>query len=418
MVTSRLFVGIDWGNQHHAVCVVDEQGRVMARFEVTHDLDGIDELTVRLAKAGGIPTIAIERPEGLLVDELVTRGFQVRFINPLQVESLRTARRVAKQKDDRFDALLLAKWLRQEEELFVVVPSLPAEVVALRRMARLHSTLVIDVTRHDLRGRAALAEYYPNFLQVSEDLSHDWVRALFRLAPNPSKAQKVSPTAVARILKAGRVTRWTAQGVVDQLRQPALVASSGLAAGAEDVARYAVEALDVVAPRARAQERALSSAVAEMAGAASPRPADGTATWAEVATAVRSMPGVGGKIGATLIGEAAETLRSGVYQRVRSLAGSAPVTDASGRRSGKSARVFMRRACNRRLRKVLHPWADSAARADPIWKGRLAQLLARGHTPARAKRQLVDRLLRVLCALVRTGTTYDATRLAEVAPTP
>ena len=50
---STFFAGLDWASQTHAVCIIDAQGAVRERFDVTHDAAGLE--TVKpgaLAEAG------------------------------------------------------------------------------------------------------------------------------------------------------------------------------------------------------------------------------------------------------------------------------------------------------------------------------------------------------------------------------
>ena len=78
------FAGLDWGNERHAACVVDAEGKVVARLDVPHDDAGLTNLRTVLAKIAPsekIP-IAIERPSGLLVDTLVDAGHTVVPIHP------------------------------------------------------------------------------------------------------------------------------------------------------------------------------------------------------------------------------------------------------------------------------------------------------------------------------------------------
>jgi hypothetical protein len=59
----KYFAGLDWGSSSHAVCVVDQAGRIVVRTEVRHDATGLAALQRelrRLAPIGEIP-IAIER---------------------------------------------------------------------------------------------------------------------------------------------------------------------------------------------------------------------------------------------------------------------------------------------------------------------------------------------------------------------
>jgi hypothetical protein len=86
-----VFVGVDWGNGAHAVCVIDSKGAVLERFQIGHDRDGLQTLIARLNKHGspGDIPIAIERPTGLLVDALVEAGFRVTPIHPNVVKACR-----------------------------------------------------------------------------------------------------------------------------------------------------------------------------------------------------------------------------------------------------------------------------------------------------------------------------------------
>ena len=65
-----LFGGLDWASAKHAICVIEQDGRVRARLEVPHTAAGLEELLDelrRLARPSELP-IAIERPSGVLVD--------------------------------------------------------------------------------------------------------------------------------------------------------------------------------------------------------------------------------------------------------------------------------------------------------------------------------------------------------------
>ena len=80
------------------------------------------------------------------------------------------------------------------------------------------------------------------------------------------------------------------------------------------------------------------------------------------------------------------------------------------RRSGKGLVVFMRKACNPRLRNVAYHWARVAAQCDPNWRARYAALRARGCSHGRACRGVADSLLRVAVAMLKTRTLYDPAR--------
>ena len=69
-----VFVGVDWGNAHHQLCVLDAAGRIIEQGKVMHDVAGLLELTGRLGRHTPVAGIAIERSEGLLVETPAAAG--------------------------------------------------------------------------------------------------------------------------------------------------------------------------------------------------------------------------------------------------------------------------------------------------------------------------------------------------------
>ena len=120
-------------------------------------------------------------------------------------------------------------------------------------------------------------------------------------------------------------------------------------------------------------------------------------------TILRSLPGLGRIVLATLLAEAWQALQRRDYHALRCWSGVAPVT----KRSGKSRLVFRRYACHPRLREAIYHWARRAVQLDATTKAKYASLRARGHTHARALRQVADRLLAIACAMLANQTLFD-----------
>jgi len=102
--------GIDWASEAHEVCV-SEEGRMNERFSATHDERGITALAGKLLRLG-VCRVAIERPDGILVERLLAAGLEVLAIHPNQVKAARARFAVAHGKSDRFDAYVLAELAR------------------------------------------------------------------------------------------------------------------------------------------------------------------------------------------------------------------------------------------------------------------------------------------------------------------
>lgn len=68
--------GIDWASEEHAVCVLTGDGEVLHEGTVRHDEAGLAKLC-RLLRGLEADRVAIERPDGVLVDRLVAAGLVV-----------------------------------------------------------------------------------------------------------------------------------------------------------------------------------------------------------------------------------------------------------------------------------------------------------------------------------------------------
>src|SRR3954453_18876946 len=111
--SSRPTAGIDWASQDHAVAIVGGDGVELDRFGVPHTAAGLRRLLRRLSR-GGVVEVGIERPDGPVVDALLEAGLTVLVISPNQLKNLRGRYGSAGNKDDRFDAFVLADTVRTD----------------------------------------------------------------------------------------------------------------------------------------------------------------------------------------------------------------------------------------------------------------------------------------------------------------
>ena len=78
------------------------------------------------------------------------------------------------------------------------------------------------------RVRQQLWRYYPQLLALNEDVTVEWILALWTMAPTPAKAARLRETTVARLLGRHRIRRLDAASVLDVLRQPAITVAAGV----------------------------------------------------------------------------------------------------------------------------------------------------------------------------------------------
>jgi Transposase len=97
------YAGIDWASQTHDVLVADEMGEELLSATYAHDEKGLTALCRVLVRLE-VVLVAIERPDGLLVDRLLDAGLRVLALHPNKVAAARDRLRVSGGKSDRFDA--------------------------------------------------------------------------------------------------------------------------------------------------------------------------------------------------------------------------------------------------------------------------------------------------------------------------
>ena len=404
------FVGIDWAAQEHVVSLYDGAGNKIGQRKFSHGGTGLTDMIAWLLKAsGGEPGeihVGIETPHGPIVEALLERRFNVYSINPKQLDRFRDRFTVAGAKDDSRDADVLSDSLRTDMRAFRKLSIADPLIVELREWSRIDEELKVEHGRLTNRLKHQLWRYYPQMLELADDVGAKWFLELFEAVPTPEKAANVREKTIARILKNHRIRRFDAAHVLAELRKPALAVAPGTIEAATAHIRSLIGRIRIIngqlADAGQQLDRLckkLSEPVADEDGEAAP----GQKPEQRDAAILDSLPGVARTVLATLLAEAPDTLQRRDYHALRALCGSAPVT----RRSGKSRMVVRRYACNHRLRNATYHWAQNAIQHDHTSREKYDALRARGHGHARALRSIIDRLLSVACAMLDSGTLFD-----------
>jgi len=405
--TFQLFVGIDWATEAHQVCALNAHGEVVGERSVIHAAPAVNELVTWLLQlVGGSPAavaIAIEVPRGPLVETLLGRGLTVFSLNPKQLDRFRDRYFPAGAKDDRRDAFVLASSLRTDRPCFRAVRSDDPDILRLRDLSRLEEELGSSFHRYSSQLREQLHRYYPQLLALCPSADEPWLWTLLEMAPTAAKAQRLSAARIEKLLRAHRIRRVQPSEVLEQLRAPSFPLAPGTIEAASEHALLLLPHLRLLAGQ-RAQLAIRIQAVLDQLATSSE--ADADKRQHRDVTIILSLPGVGRVVAATMLAEAAQALGERDYHALRAYAGIAPVT----RQSGKKAVVLMRRGCNGRMRNAAYHWARVSVQRDPVSRQHYHRLRARGHSHGRALRGVADRLLAMLCAMLRRRTLFDPKR--------
>lgn len=399
------FAGVDWASEMHQACLSDARGRKLGERSFRHSGAGLAEMADWILELSETVAhdvdVAIEVPHGPVVESLIERGFRVHAINPKQLDRFRDRFSPAGAKDDSRDAEVLADALRTDPHCFRCLAPVDPVVIELREWSRIAEDLTQERTRLANRVREQLWRYYPQILDVTDDVAAPWFLELWSRVPTPKAARRVREDTIAKLLKRYRIRRIDAASLVERLRAPAIAVAPGTTEAATGHIKAVAVRLALVNRQIDDAYRRLDRLTRRLADSGEAGP--GQTEEQRDVTILASLPGIGRIVLATLLAEAFDPLRRRDYHALRCLCGVAPVT----RRSGKSKIVLRRLAAHVRLSNAVYHWARVAVQHDPRSRAKYAALRARGHGHARALRSVADRLLAVACAMLESQTTFD-----------
>ena len=375
---TTIFAGLDWASRFHAVCVIDEHGRVRLQFEVEHNAAGLAALVRRL-RAAGVQAIAIERPSGLIVDALVEAGFSVVPIHPNIVKATRPRYRSHGGKSDASDAYLLADLLRTDGHRFQPLRAQSDDIRALRALVRGRDDLVATRVQLANQLRSLLQSFWPGAAEVFADVDSPIALAFVQRYPTPESAVRLGPKRMAAFCAQHAYSgRRSPDDLLQRLRQSAQTILGELE-------------IDAKGEMVLALARTLSTLV-EQIRLASSRIEHHIAAIDD-GRIIMSFPRAGRLCAAQILSEVGSVReRFDSDEHLAAEAGVAPVTY----QSGKSKAVTFRWACNHRLRAALTCLADNSRHASD-WAAQVyAKARARGCDHPHAIRILARAWLRVI----------------------
>jgi transposase len=389
------FLGIDWGEHHHDLCLLDQDGAVLAARRIGDGLAGVGELHALVAAHAQDSTqvaVGIETDRGLLVGALLAAGYQVYAVNPQVVGRYRGRHGSSRAKSDRGDAKVLADLVRTDRHNHRPVAGDSPQVEAVKVLARAHQNLIWSRRRHVNALRSALREFYPGALAaLGTQLAEPEALAVLALTPTPEQGRRLTRAAVRQALvDAGRRRNLQTRVVAvhDALAAPQLAAPEPVAAAYREV----VDALVAVLRSLNAQVAALEEQLTSQFGIHPD------------AAILRSQPGLGVVLGARVLAEFGDDPdRYRTAKGRKAFAGTAPVTRSSGLRTV----VVARAACNQRLVDACYLWAFAALTASPGARRCYDAHRARGASHHQALRALGNRLVGILHGCLAHRQAYQ-----------
>lgn len=388
--SAPVFAGVDWAENNHVACLVDAGGDVVDRVTVSHDKAGIARLITVLGGAR-VAGVGIERGDGPLVTALLAAGLTVFVIAPSQVKALRSRYGSAGNKDDRFDAFVLADVVRTDQRR--LAPLLPdgQDTQTLRALVRARKDLVEHRLAVANQLRAHLLTVLPAVVGLFAELDSPVSRAFIADFGTQDQidaltAEQLQPWLLARHyrVKPAAVLLTRVHAAAPGIAGPAGKALAG-------VTHAYLAALNTVMTQIDALEQQITTALAAHPDAA----------------IFTSLPRAGTVRAARLLAEIGDCRAR--FPTAASLAGLAGVSPST-RQSGNTRIVAFRWAVDKQLRDAVCNFAGDTRLANPWAADLYQQARARGKTHNHAVRILARAWLTIIYKCWTTNTPYQPTQ--------
>src|SRR3989454_1875918 len=392
--TFAAFVGIDWADAKHDVCLQAAGSTKRECFQLTHTPEAIDAWvsTLRTRFNGHPIAVCLELNKGPLVSALRKYDFLVLFpINPITVARYREAFTPSRAKDDPTDAALQLELLcTHRDKLQPLTPQSPT-MRALEQLVEHRRRVVGDKVRLTNRLTSTLKNYFPHALQWFQDKDTLLFCDFLSRWPTLKAAQLARRSTLETFFRDHHVR---SSDVIDK-RIHAIHTASPLTIDEGVIAPHAL-LVQALVSQLRVTLQAIETfdnAIAQRAQSHPDFPL------------FQALPGAGPVFASRLLvafGEQRDRYASAA--ELQRYAGIAPVTE----RSGKKAWVHWRLQCPKFVRQTFVEWAAESIR-HAFWAGVFSQQQRdKGKAHQAAGRALACKWIRILSRCWQDRTPYDA----------
>jgi transposase len=389
---ATFFTGIDWAAEIHAVCVMNAAGKIVAQFTIAHSADGIATLIRRLARYGDPASVqvAIERPDGRLVDLLPEAGHPVVPVKPNAIKTWRDGEVLSGAKPDAGDAAVIAEYLRLRQHKLTVAVPCSDETNALRTAARTRGDLVDTRIATASQLTALLDACWPGAAAVFADIESPISLAFITRYPTPESARHLGEKRMAAFCAShGYSGRRSAAELLERLHAaPAGTTGEALTAALRDAVLALVAVLAALGAAVKTLDRSVTARLGEHPDGA----------------IFASLPRSGQINAAQMLAEWGDCRQACAGpDPVAALAGCTPLTKESGQHRA----VHFRWACNKRFRQAITLFAGNSRHASPWAANIYSTARASGKDHPHAVRILARAWIRVIYRCWPDGIPYD-----------
>jgi len=392
MQTQRVIVWIDWGDEKHAVFLIEEATGKRIRQEVEHTPEAIADWVGSLRRQfpNSQVVVCLEQTRGALIYALMKYDFLLVPVNPKQLARFREVLCASGAKDDPDDAEFLAELFAKHAAYLRIWKPDAEETRLLALLSEDRRHCVDQRTALTNQLKSQLKQYFPQALRLVDPLHSALACALLEHWPSLAEIQAASDDEILQLFREHRAGS-------QQQRQDKLALIR--------------DALPLTSDRAvlhsrRLLVRTLIQLIHELNAAIQEYDQQIAAAFQGHADyeIFHSFPGAGATIGPRLLcAFGSDRNRYAAAPEVQSFSGIGPVT----RRSGKSRVVRRRWACNKYLRQTFHEYACHSIKFSAWARAYYDMMKERTGGHQAALRSLAFKWIRILYRCWHDRQLYD-----------
>jgi transposase len=384
------YAGFDWAKDHHAVVIVNTEGRLVADFEFDHSLEGWKGFAEKTSAWPNL-AVAIETNQGAAVDQLLQREYTIYPVHPVAAKSYRERKAPSGTKTDHLDAWGLADALRVDGQGWKALQPLDPLTQQLRLLCRDEVALIEQRTALVNQLQQALAEYYPAALEAFDEWTDAFTWEFILAFSTPQDLVTAGRRRWEKFLHSHKL--WRPQTAEKRLKIFAQAdqfkASPPIVRAKSQLAVTLCKVLVILGKQLAMYRQQIEALFRDHPD----HDLFGSLPGAKKVLAPRLLAAVGG-----------DPSRYGSHEVLQCIAGTAPVSYQSGQLN----KAHVRWACDKFMRHSVHLWADCFRKASPWGQTYYQQKRAEGMTHACALRCLGQRLLKILFRMLINKKPYDA----------
>ena len=393
------YLGIDWADKKHDLCLVDAASGIKSKQVLAHTPQAIAEYFTNLRRRypGQRIAVGLEQSRGPLLFALLQYDFLGLYpLNPTTLAKYREAFTPSRAKDDPSDAEYAAELLIKHSDRLKAWHPDEAETRTLRYLVEHRRRLMGDRTRITNRMTSLLKCYFPQILSWFPDLATVLVADFLLRWPTLEHLDGVKRSTLLnffRVHHSVRADTLEKRLVAIKARVPlttdrAIIDSSGLM----------ISALAAQLKTTIAALKQLDEAIAKLCVAHPDF------------HLFQSLPGAGEVYASRLLAVmGTQRDRWTTAAELACLSGIAPVME----RSGQSVWIRWRYFCPKFMRQSFHEYAGESVKHSFWARAYYEQQIAKGKSRQAAVRALAYKWIRIIWKCWLTHTPYNEVKYLE-----